>query len=122
MRYKIALHGFGAAPLIFKHLIEIAAKDEAPIDWCMILPNPEHRELARSLLPNSEILDVYQALPRIPVGGDISVLADYPGSLAEDIRGPTSGLGGPRDVGDLRAAWTITCSISVSCRSAAPRI
>lgn len=85
MRYKIALHGFGASPIIFKHLIEIAAKDNAPIDWCMILPNPEHRELARSLLPNSEILDVYQALPRIPVGGDLSLLADYPGSLAEDL-------------------------------------
>ncbi len=85
MRYKIALHGFGASPIIFKHLIEISAKDEAPIDWCMILPNPEHRELAHSLLPSSEILDVYQALPRIPVGGDLSLLADYPGSLAEDL-------------------------------------
>jgi len=85
LRYKIALHGFGASPIIFRHLIEIAAKDGAPIDWCMILPTPEHRELARSLLPSSEILDVYQALPRVPVGGDLSLLADYPGSLAEDL-------------------------------------
>jgi hypothetical protein len=65
--------------------MEIAAKDNAPIDWCMILPNPEHRALARSLLPAHEILDVYQALPRIPVGGELGVLADYPGSLAEDL-------------------------------------
>ena len=51
----------------------------------MILPNPEHRESACSLLPSSEILDVYQVLPRTPVGGDLNVLADYPGSLAEDL-------------------------------------
>jgi hypothetical protein len=79
------LHGFGAAPLIFKHLIDIAAEDNAPIDWCMILPSPEHRPLVRSLLPSADILDVYQALPRVPVGDDLSLLADYPGSLAEDL-------------------------------------
>lgn len=85
MKYKIALHGFGAAPLIFKQLIALAAADRAPIDWCMILPTPEHRAMVRSLLPESDILDVYQALPRVPVGGDLGLLADYPGSLAEDL-------------------------------------
>jgi len=85
VRHKIALHGFGASPIIFMHLIEIAERDRAPIDWCMILPNPEHRELARSLLPNSEILDIYQVLPRAPVGGDPKLLANYPGSFAEDL-------------------------------------
>jgi hypothetical protein len=85
LRYKIALHGFGAAPLVFKHLIECAAKDQAPIDWCMILPMPEHRALVRSILPRSDILDVYQALPKVPVGGDLSLLAEYPGSFAEDL-------------------------------------
>jgi hypothetical protein len=85
LRYKIALHGFGAAPLIFKHLMRFAADDNAPIDWCMILPSPEHRHLVRSLLPADEILDVYQALCRVPVGGDLSLLIDYPGSLAEDL-------------------------------------
>lgn len=85
MRYKIALHGFGATPIIFKYLIELAARDDAPIDWCMILPTPEHRALVRSGLPRSDILDVYQALPRVPVGGDLGLLAEYPGSLAEDL-------------------------------------
>lgn len=85
MRYKIALHGFGASPIVFKKLIEIAAREGAPIDWCMILPMPEHRELARSILPASEILDVYRELSREPVGGDPGVLADYPGNFAEDL-------------------------------------
>ena len=85
MRYKIALHGFGASPIVFKHLIELASKDKAPIDWCMILPTPEHRALVRSVLPRSDILDVYEALPRPPVGGDLSLLSRYPGSLAEDL-------------------------------------
>ena len=86
MRYKIALHGFGASPIVFKHLIEIATKEAAPIDWCMILPTPEHRDLARSILPAGEILDVYRELPRVPVGGDLGLLADYPGNFAEDLR------------------------------------
>jgi hypothetical protein len=85
LRYKIALHGFGATPLVFKHLIECAAKDQAPIDWCMILPTPEHRTLVRSVLSSSEILDVYRELPRTPVGSDLGLLAEYPGSLAEDL-------------------------------------
>jgi hypothetical protein len=85
LRHKIALHGFGATPIVFKHLIERAAKDGAPIDWCMILPTPEHRALVRSVLPSNDILDVYQALPRDPVGGDFGLLAEYPGSLAEDL-------------------------------------
>ena len=51
----------------------------------MILPTPEHRALVRSVLPRSDILDVYQALPRAPVGGDLGLLAEYPGSLAEDL-------------------------------------
>ena len=85
MRRKIALHGFGSTPIVFKYLIELAAKDGVPIDWCMILPTPEHRALVRSILPSSDILDVYEALPRPPVGGDLSLLAGYPGSLAEDL-------------------------------------
>ena len=72
-------------PIVFKYLIEFAAKNGAPIDWCMILPTPEHRALVRSVLPRSDILDVYRALPRVPVGGDLGLLAEYPGSLAEDL-------------------------------------
>jgi hypothetical protein len=85
LRYKIALHGFGATPIVFKYLIELAAKENAPIDWCMILPTPEHRALVRSVLPRGEILDVYEELPRSPVGGDLSLLSGYPGSFAEDL-------------------------------------
>lgn len=50
----------------------------------MILPTPEYRALVRSMLPREDILDVYEVLPRVPVGGDVAVLAGYPGSLAED--------------------------------------
>ena len=85
MRAKIALHGFGATPIVFKYLIELAAKDKAPIDWCIILPTPEHRALVRSILPRSNILDVYQELPKVAVGADLGLLTDYQGSFVEDL-------------------------------------
>jgi hypothetical protein len=37
------------------------------------------------LLPRADILDVFQTLPRVPVGGDLASLSGYRGSLAEDL-------------------------------------
>jgi Capsule polysaccharide biosynthesis protein len=85
MAYKIALYGFGAFPVVQRHLIELAAMQKLPIEWCAILPLPNYRAALREVLPASEILDVFEALPRTPVGGDLADLARYPGSLVEDL-------------------------------------
>jgi len=82
---KIALYGFGAQPVVFRHLIELAAEKKLPLSWCAILPMPYHRSVISGVLPASEILDVFQALPRVPVGGDSACLEHYTGSLAEDL-------------------------------------
>ncbi len=82
---KIALYGFGSHPIMHRHLIELAAKEKLPLTWCEILPAPQHRKVISEVLPTSEILDVFQALPRVPVGGDLGLLSHYPGSLVEDL-------------------------------------
>ncbi len=83
--YKIALYGFGSHPVMHRHLIELAAKEKLPLTWCEVLPAPHHRQVISEVLPASEILDVFQALPRVPVGGDLACLSQYPGSLVGDL-------------------------------------
>jgi hypothetical protein len=82
---KIAFYGFGSHPVVLRHLIELAAKEKSPLKWSAILPTPHYRQVIREVLPVSEILDVFQALPRVPVGGDPACLSRYPGSLVEDL-------------------------------------
>jgi hypothetical protein len=83
--YKIALYGFGSHPVMYRHLIELAAKEKLPLAWCAILTTSHHRQVMREVLPADEILDEFRTLPRVPVGGDSACLARYPGSLVEDL-------------------------------------
>jgi hypothetical protein len=83
--YKIALYGFGSQPIVHRHLIDLAAKQKLPLTWCAILNTPHYRQIIGEVIPAGEILDVFRALPRVPVGGDLSCLSHYPGSLAEDL-------------------------------------
>jgi Capsule polysaccharide biosynthesis protein len=83
--YKIAVYGFGSQPVMYRHLIELAAKEKLPLTWCAILTAPHHRQVMREVLPADEILDEFRTLPRVPVGGDLACLAHYPGSLVEDL-------------------------------------
>lgn len=83
--YKIAFYGFGSFPVVYRHLVELARRERQPLEWCTILSQPNYRAVTREVLPKSEILDVFRTLPRTPIGGDLACLADYPGSLAEDL-------------------------------------
>ncbi len=83
--YKIALYGFGSQPAVYRHLIELAAKEKLPLAWSAILTAPNYRPVIGEVLPAGEILDVFRALPQVPVGGDLACLAHYSGSLVEDL-------------------------------------
>ena len=83
--YKIAVYGFGTQPVMYRHLIGLAAKLKSPLTWCAILTTPHHRQIISEVLSASEILDEFHSLPRIPIGGDPSCLSRYPGSLVEDL-------------------------------------
>jgi len=83
--YKIALYGFGSEPVVHRNLIDLAAKEKLPLTWCAILTTPHYRPVMSEALPVDEILDVFKALPRTPVGGDPACLARYSESLAEDL-------------------------------------
>jgi hypothetical protein len=83
--YKIALYGFGSQSIVHRHLIDLAAKQKLPLTWCAILTTPHYRAIMGEVLPVTEVLDVFRALPRVPVGGDPACLSHYPGSLAEDL-------------------------------------
>jgi hypothetical protein len=85
MKYKIALYGFGSLPVVYRHLIDLARSQDMPLEWCVILPQPDYRALMREVLPPAEILDLFESLPRIPQKGDLTRLKSYPGSLLEDL-------------------------------------
>src|ERR1700722_7322943 len=82
---KIAVYGFGSQPIVHRHLIELAAKVNAPLSWCAILTTSHYRSIMAEVLPADEILDMFRALPQAPVGGDPACLTHYCGSLLEDL-------------------------------------
>src|SRR5215472_16170988 len=85
MKSKIAIYGFGSFPVIARHLIDMATQSQCALEWCAILVQPNYRGVIEKILPREEILDLFAVLPRIPEGGDMSLLVRYPGSLAEDL-------------------------------------
>jgi hypothetical protein len=85
MKSKIAVYGFGSFPVVARHLIDVAGQSQCGLEWCAILAQPDYRRIIEQVLPREEILDLFVVLPRTPEGGDMSLLARYPGSLAEDL-------------------------------------
>jgi hypothetical protein len=83
--HKIALYGFGSEPILHRNLIDLAAKENLSLTWCAILPTPHYRPILGEVLPANEILDIFRALPRKPVGGHPACLAHYPESMAEAL-------------------------------------
>jgi hypothetical protein len=83
---KIVLHGFGAYPIFFRHLIE-AARNIAPhIQWAVILPTPHHRELMRVVLPDDDILSLQDQSSRdLRPLDDGRELSNYPGNIFANI-------------------------------------
>jgi hypothetical protein len=85
VKHKIAIYGFGSFPVIARHLIDMAGQSRCGLEWCAILAQPNYRKVIEEVLPREEILDLFAVLPRTPEGGDMSLLACYPGSMAEDL-------------------------------------
>jgi hypothetical protein len=85
MNCKIVLYGFGSFPVVYRHLIQVARAQGSQVEFCAILTAPNYRRVMREVLPREDILDVYAELPRKPVGGDLSLLSGYRGSLVEDL-------------------------------------
>jgi hypothetical protein len=85
MPYKIALYGFGSFPVVYRHLVETARAEHSPVEFCLILTAPNWRQVVRDVLPTEDILDLFAELPLEPLGGNQSLLANYDGSLIEDL-------------------------------------
>jgi hypothetical protein len=85
MRYKIAFYDFGSTAIMHRHLIGMAQNEGAPLSFCAIQPNPYYRTLMREVLDEVDILDVFRALPRKQVKGDLSILTSYQGGFIEDL-------------------------------------
>jgi hypothetical protein len=83
---KIVLHGFGAYPQAFRHLVELARVQAPEIAWAIILPTPHHLALTRQVLGDDDILSLeeHQAR-RIQPLADCAELASYAGSFFADI-------------------------------------
>ncbi len=82
---NVLLHGFGSAPVVFRHFLELAQQERPDITWHIILPSSTHMKLMLEVLPKENILSVEDELPRSPQGCDLSELENYKGSLIEDL-------------------------------------
>jgi hypothetical protein len=84
-RIKLAIYGFGSFPIVCWHLFEIARNRGIEFANCIILTTPHHRDLVKSFVADRNVLNVFDDLPRNPLGGDTSDLADYRGNFVEDL-------------------------------------
>lgn len=84
-RMKLAIYGFGSFPIVCWHLFKLARERGLNISNCIILTTPHHRDLVRSFANDSDVLDIFERLPRKPGNGDASELINYHGNFAEDL-------------------------------------
>ena len=83
---KIVLHGFGAYPVFFRHLIEAARKTAPQIEWAVILPTPHHRALMGAVLADDDILSLQDHSSRdIRPLAEPGELRNYPGNIFANI-------------------------------------
>lgn len=84
-RMKLAIYGFGSFPVVCWHLFKIAHERGIKFANCVILTTPHHRDLVRSFADDSDVLNIFDALPRKPRNADLSELANYHGNFVEDL-------------------------------------
>lgn len=84
-RAKVAIYGFGSFPIVCWHLFKLAHERGIKIANCVILTTPHHRDLVRSFVDDSDVLNIFDTLPRKPRNGDNAELANYHGNFAEDL-------------------------------------
>lgn len=79
---RVVLHGFGAFPIVFWHMVQHARSIGAPIDWAIILTTDHHRELFVKLLGAERVTVLDQVGKECYPGAGGLV---YPGALYRDI-------------------------------------
>ena len=84
-RAKVAIYGFGSFPIVCWHLFKLAHERDIKIANCIILTTPHHRDLVRSFVDDSDVLNIFDTLPRKPRNGNTAELANYHGNFAEDL-------------------------------------
>jgi hypothetical protein len=79
---RVLLHGFGAFPILFWHMVQYARSVNESVEWAIILTTDHHLDLFRKLLGPERVivLDHSSGSPR----HDITDLV-YPGALYRDI-------------------------------------
>lgn len=79
---RVVLHGFGAFPILFYHMVDYARKRYPDVEWAIILSSPHHEALMVSLLgrKNVFVLDAADAAMSDEEKGWV-----YPGWLHRDI-------------------------------------
>ena len=79
---RVVLHGFGAFPIVFWHMIKHARTIDKPIDWAIILTTDHHRDLFIKLLGAERVIVLNHAgVERYLGTSDLP----YPGALHRDI-------------------------------------
>lgn len=84
-KIKILFHGFGSAPVVLRHLIDISQKKRPEIEWHVILPTMTHSYLMEDIAERKNILYVEKELPSRPLGLPLNHMNKYQGSLIEDL-------------------------------------
>lgn len=79
---RVVLHGFGAFPILFYHMVEHARKRYPNVEWAIILSSPHHEALMVSLLGRQNVFVLDAA--------DVEISAEekgwvYSGWLHRDI-------------------------------------
>ena len=83
---RILVHGFGEHAALQAHMFEMAAKEAPHLEFAIILPTSHHLGLLRRVLPPARVLCLEEVLSRSPAPvSDLSVLANYHGSIHADI-------------------------------------
>lgn len=79
---RVVLHGFGAYPIVFWHMIKYANQIQTPIEWAIILSSDHHQALFIELLGVDRVI-VLEHGDNKPLTGEENWI--YPGAIYRDI-------------------------------------
>lgn len=82
---KIVIHGFGAFPLFFYPMIEIAKKNNPEVEWSMVLPTSNYVSRMVNLLGKERVLYLFDEIRQGNFPSDSRILESYHGSFFRDI-------------------------------------
>lgn len=79
---RVMLHGFGAFPVIFWHMIQSARQVQEPVEWAIVLTSDHYQSLFIELLGADRVIVLTQVGTEPQVGEEDW---KYPGTLYRDI-------------------------------------